>query len=581
MEDIYKSQYTGEELDSTVRYLNDSWIQLSVSGGTPGQSIQITSGKYAILTNLIGNTVSLTRYHCTATNLGDAYEDIGYSMMWGWHYQGMETDSLYKSAIYNSGSSNSTYDMDIATQISAIYVSFPVIKNHIYYTAGYADGVLSNGIQFGVSIQEKDSNYIPTIVYGEWTMSPRISSNYRNEQFYSIRCKIENPLNPSFTPGNVHLAYYANKNDATKKRSIIRYSWPVVIDLTASFGEGSEPSKDWCDRNIYLLYNDKTGSLSTVLCSLESGEYKSVTGIFDDNGNCMLNLPGFGEWNICVLNEASRFNIVYFSTITVDAVKRYYADVSFSGIKYVQYRSYQGTTEVIQEVSAKYNAIGKRRTAFFLFKLEGSNQSAILYNIIDPGKTDITCYVYEKLPGDDGTFSYLDYKDQTPVRTVDGEFLSENSFYVSEMYDTLQDLQNYVFFIDITGDYTQDGARIYWQVANDEEPEPEPEEWHNYYAEYGTIGKTSSYVYIYEKVDGEGVPVSQPITELISGTTGLNYKVYTKHSEPLPIPYDNYKNDTPVRNVAMEYQGGNVYKATYSSLGSGNYRMFAVLQPET
>ena len=187
MEDIYKSQYTGEELDSTVKYLNDSWIQLSVSGGTPGQTIQAMSGKYAILTNLIGNAVNLTRRNCTATNLGTAYKDISTSIMWGWHYQGMEIDSLYKSGTYNSGSSNSTYDMDIATQISAIYVSFPVIKDHIYYTAGYADGVLSNGIQFGINIQERDSNYIPTIIYGEWTMSPNISANYKDEQFYSIR----------------------------------------------------------------------------------------------------------------------------------------------------------------------------------------------------------------------------------------------------------------------------------------------------------------------------------------------------------------------------------------------------------
>lgn len=366
--------------------------------------------------------------------------------------------------MYKLNYSDGTYDMAIATNVSAIYIRFPAIKNHIYYIRSTADGVLCNGVQFGAAVQEKDSSYVPTIIYGEWTVNPRIDTSYRNEQVFSICCKIDNPRDPNFEPSNVELALYANKNDSTAKRSIIRYGWPLIVDLTDSFGENNEPSKDWCDRNMWVLASEN-GVKTNILVVDEEGKYESVDGIFDDEGNCILDLPGFDTWNICSMDTSGRY-ILSFDSIVVDAVKKYYIDTSSSDLKYCQYRVVNDTTELLQEITARYNFVGDLASTFDLFKLENNNQIRIRSNIIDPGKTDIYYYIYEKLPNDDGTFNYLDYKDtQSPVRSGNTVFDTNFNIYHTERYAKLDNVQNYVIFINIVGDYTESGIRKYWDIV--------------------------------------------------------------------------------------------------------------------
>lgn len=75
MEDKYKSQYTGEELDSTIKYLNDSWIQLSITGGTPGNIVSVKSGRYNVVSNLMNSYVTLSKRHATTGQVSIQYPE--------------------------------------------------------------------------------------------------------------------------------------------------------------------------------------------------------------------------------------------------------------------------------------------------------------------------------------------------------------------------------------------------------------------------------------------------------------------------------------------------------------------------
>ncbi len=53
---------------------------------------------------------------------------------------------------------------------------------------------------------------------------------------------------------------------------------PVFVDLTLMFGEGNEPTKEWCDKNlnIYMEYNE-TG----VKTPISEINYKEKTSYYD------------------------------------------------------------------------------------------------------------------------------------------------------------------------------------------------------------------------------------------------------------------------------------------------------------
>ena len=51
----------------------------------------------------------------------------------------------------------------------------------------------------------------------------------------------------SFTSGSYPLRLDYNNNNATTS---VWYDGVMLIDLTASFGAGNEPTKSWCDENI-------------------------------------------------------------------------------------------------------------------------------------------------------------------------------------------------------------------------------------------------------------------------------------------------------------------------------------------
>lgn len=91
-------------------------------------------------------------------------------------------------------------------------------------------------------------------------------------------------------------------------------------------------------------------------------------------------------------------------------------------------------------------------------------------------------------------------------------------------------------------------------------------------AKYSALGKTTSYVYMYN-IDEAGNETA--ITGPLTGT--VTYKIYVRdEADDGTMGYADYVGKTPVREVEMEYVSGNTYKATYSSLPAGKYVMFAI-----
>ena len=91
-------------------------------------------------------------------------------------------------------------------------------------------------------------------------------------------------------------------------------------------------------------------------------------------------------------------------------------------------------------------------------------------------------------------------------------------------------------------------------------------------AKYSALGKTTSYVYMYNIDDaGNETAITGPLT----GT--VTYKIYVRdEADDGTMGYADYAGKTPVREVEMEYVSGNTYKATYSRLPAGKYVMFAI-----
>lgn len=56
----------------------------------------------------------------------------------------------------------------------------------------------------------------------------------------------------SFTNGNYNLRFDFNNGG---KEGIIYVANPMLIDLTACYGKGNEPDKNWCDEHIPYIYN--------------------------------------------------------------------------------------------------------------------------------------------------------------------------------------------------------------------------------------------------------------------------------------------------------------------------------------
>ena len=119
--------------------------------------------------------------------------------------------------------------------------NIPLIPNHIYYTRVYGyQETQSTDATFGFywpiaepSILES----IPTKNAGYWQLYSAVNNR------------------KDFTEGSYPLRIDFNNNFTATTAWI---SSPMLIDLTISFGEGNEPTKEWCDEHIPFFSGTRT-----------------------------------------------------------------------------------------------------------------------------------------------------------------------------------------------------------------------------------------------------------------------------------------------------------------------------------
>lgn len=181
----------------------------------------------------------------------------------------LDTDWIgvnYSTEQYLFGTRSSELSGSTITQ--SINVPSPIV-GHKYYGRTY---IISNG-EIGASdnrfelfggdgeglnwvFARNDGNF------PNWTMlSSIVNINSVNAQSYSIRNFVVSAQNPCWTDGL------------------------MIIDLTASFGAGNEPTKEWMDLNIPYFNGSYTYEYNQNMFVKVDGAWWPVTGIYTKTNN--------------------------------------------------------------------------------------------------------------------------------------------------------------------------------------------------------------------------------------------------------------------------------------------------------
>ena len=284
----YNSQYNGNKLNTAIHYLDDSWIQVRLSGGYPGDEVVLDPGNTILLENSISQNVSTTVETYWSTSNASCV--------------------IYP---YNTSVQYPCYDLFIVTcsnkANSKIYTtnSIETTSGHIYYLQVFVDGLNSMGVEHGIALESNDS-----ILISDFTTS-----------IDPLTLSCRGQINSS----GVKVALYAN-HTSTAKTCEVHFGRLTLIDLTTCFGAGYEPTKEWCDTHIDM-YSPDGQYHPNITLSLES-EFKTLTGSFDNNGICLFKLPGFSTW---MPRLSSKIYDNEFNSIVVNQVKRY--DTVITGYK--------------------------------------------------------------------------------------------------------------------------------------------------------------------------------------------------------------------------------------------------------
>lgn len=118
--------------------------------------------------------------------------------------------------------------------------AIPLISSHIYYARvyGYQDAQTGGSVGFYWPIAEPSfQEGIPIGSAGQWNL-------------YSGR-----NVRSSFSSGNYQLRLDYNNSYLSGS---MYFDGAMLIDLTAGFGSGNEPSKEWCDANIPYFEGSKS-----------------------------------------------------------------------------------------------------------------------------------------------------------------------------------------------------------------------------------------------------------------------------------------------------------------------------------
>ena len=129
---------------------------------------------------------------------------------------------------FDNYSCKMTASSSVVEFVSNSSVSMYLNSTHTYYALVYSKSTISSEIQMYWPIDEPGIIFTP-YASTTWTKSSAIFT--RN----------------SFSNGNYLYRVDFNNN---YRSGMIYYDGLTVVDLTATFGAGKEPSKEWCDKNI-------------------------------------------------------------------------------------------------------------------------------------------------------------------------------------------------------------------------------------------------------------------------------------------------------------------------------------------
>jgi hypothetical protein len=276
----YDSTHTGEELNTAVGLLDKCWIQVDITGGTSGQEVSVIPGRNYIGINKISETPSWTAYNNSAS----------------WYKYTRDNVVQYRN-----------YDLWIVSCSSKanswIKCTLSVTANHIYYLQAFIDGLNSNNVSHGIEITDSTLSYSTTSI---------------DAMNISLRGTI--------TSSSPELRLKANAS-STSATSEVHFGRLALIDLTDCFGAGNEPDKEWCDNHIDF-YKETGKYHSALLIKGDTPKYNTVKGTFNNSGECIINLPGFGTWTVGTETETQSEAIInLYNQIEVNEVKRYYVNL--------------------------------------------------------------------------------------------------------------------------------------------------------------------------------------------------------------------------------------------------------------
>lgn len=229
----------------------------SVTGNLSGGSLSVSSSNNGIVgATISGNTITLKPGSITATNLlpQGGFEDLS-----KWNGAVADTSVKYQG--------NQSLKLT-GTTVASTAISTPIV-GHKYYGREYiktsgannpadcrfeifgGDGVGLNWV-FGYN----NGNY------GNWTMiSGIVTIDCLNASSYVVRTFVVNSSNTTWIDGL------------------------MMIDLTALFGAGNEPSKEWCDENLTDFVNTGTvpavGATATItVTSASTTNYNATSATY-------------------------------------------------------------------------------------------------------------------------------------------------------------------------------------------------------------------------------------------------------------------------------------------------------------
>ena len=261
-------------------YTFTGWYTQETGGSLVESTTKVTTAdNHTVYAHKTANKNAVAIDHADATNLipNPGFENTG------WKKTSAGGTFAYSQEYKHSGSysvklTGSTSHSEVLAQTTT---GIQIISGHIYYASVYGYQTTKTA---GASIQcywpiaeysfaengNYEDRYIVVGPAGQWNLY----------SFYSDRIK----SNAGVTWSGAHELRFDFNNE--KQAGVIYFDDAKLIDLTATFGAGNEPTKEWCDANlagmqtIYPTFDEKMPSITvpTRTGYTFNGVYDAPTG---------------------------------------------------------------------------------------------------------------------------------------------------------------------------------------------------------------------------------------------------------------------------------------------------------------